>query len=91
MPAQPGVLYQEADQLRCRVIERAPIEAELAQRRFMLVDPSNRLVADTLERDGTTGYGHWPGSLPQPESAGSGRLSQGDTQKTLNTFDATFG
>ena len=32
-------------------IERAQIEADLAQRRFMLVDPSNRLVADTLERE----------------------------------------
>ena len=41
--------HQEADQLRCRAIERAQIEANLAQRRFMLVDPSNRLVADTLE------------------------------------------
>ena len=41
----------EADQLRCRAMERAQIEAELAQRRFMLVDPSNRLVADTLERE----------------------------------------
>ncbi len=43
--------YEEADQLRCRAIERAQIEAELAQRRFMLVDPSNRLVADTLESE----------------------------------------
>jgi hypothetical protein len=43
--------YQEADQLRCRAIERAQIEADLAQRRFMLVDPSNRLVADTLESE----------------------------------------
>ena len=41
--------YEEADQLRCRAIERAQIEADLAQRRFMLVDPNNRLVADTLE------------------------------------------
>lgn len=41
--------YQEADQLRCRALERAQIEADLAQRRFMMVDPSNRLVADTLE------------------------------------------
>jgi DNA invertase Pin-like site-specific DNA recombinase len=40
---------QEADQLRCRAIERAQIEADLAQRRFLLVDPGNRLVADTLE------------------------------------------
>jgi len=43
--------YAEADQLRCRAIERAQIEADLAQRRFMLVDPSNRLVADTLEAE----------------------------------------
>jgi hypothetical protein len=43
--------YEEADQLRCRATERAQIEADLAQRRFMLVDPSNRLVADTLERE----------------------------------------
>ena len=42
---------EEADQLRCRAMERAQIEADLAQRRFMLVDPSNRLVADTLERE----------------------------------------
>lgn len=41
--------HQEADQLRCRAIERAQADAELAQRRFMLVDPNNRLVADTLE------------------------------------------
>src|SRR6266849_4648673 len=43
--------YEEADRLRCRAIERAQIEADLAQRRFMLVDPNNRLVADTLEAE----------------------------------------
>jgi DNA invertase Pin-like site-specific DNA recombinase len=43
--------YDEADQLRSRGIERAQLEADLAPRRFMLVDPSNRLVADTLERE----------------------------------------
>lgn len=42
---------REVDQLRDRAIERAQLEAELAQRRFMMVDPSNRLVADTLEAD----------------------------------------
>jgi DNA invertase Pin-like site-specific DNA recombinase len=41
----------EADQLRSRAIERAQQEADIAQRRFMHVDPSNRLVADTLEAD----------------------------------------
>jgi len=43
--------YGEADQLRQRAVERAQIDTELAQRRFMMVDPSNRLVADTLEAD----------------------------------------
>lgn len=43
--------YQEADQLRSRAVERAQTEADLAQRRFMMVDPNNRLVADTLEAD----------------------------------------
>jgi hypothetical protein len=42
---------EEADQLRRRAIERAQAEADLAQRRFMMIDPSNRLVADTLEAD----------------------------------------
>jgi hypothetical protein len=41
--------HEEADRLRCRAIERAQFEADLAQRRFMLVDSANRLVADTLE------------------------------------------
>ena len=42
---------EEADQLRHRAVQRAQIDANLAQRRFMLVDPSNRLVAHTLEAD----------------------------------------
>ena len=40
---------EEAAPLRCRAIERSQIAADLAQRRFLLVDPGNRLVADTLE------------------------------------------
>ncbi|MBF0503264.1 MAG: recombinase family protein [Candidatus Riflebacteria bacterium] len=42
---------EEADRLRCRAVERVQADADLAQRRFMMVDPSNRLVADTLEAD----------------------------------------
>jgi DNA invertase Pin-like site-specific DNA recombinase len=41
----------ESDRLRKQQVERARYEAELAQRRYMLVDPGNRLVADTLEAD----------------------------------------
>jgi len=43
--------HDEADRLRLRAVERAQFDADLAQRRFMLVDPNNRLVADTLERE----------------------------------------
>jgi DNA invertase Pin-like site-specific DNA recombinase/F0F1-type ATP synthase membrane subunit b/b' len=39
----------EADKLRCQQVERARYEAELAQRRYMKVDPDNRLVASSLE------------------------------------------
>lgn len=42
---------EEADQLRRQHVERAKYEAELAQRRFLRVDPDNRLVADALEAD----------------------------------------
>jgi hypothetical protein len=42
---------QDADRLRRRQVERAQYEADLARRRFMQVDPSNRLVADSLEAD----------------------------------------
>jgi len=41
----------EADRLRQKQVERARYEADLAQRRYMKVDPDNRLVADTLEAD----------------------------------------
>jgi len=41
----------QADKLRYRQVERARQEAELAQRRYMRVDPDNRLVADSLEAD----------------------------------------
>ena len=43
--------HDEADRLRRRAVERAQADADLAQRRFMLVDPNNRLVADTLEAE----------------------------------------
>lgn len=41
----------EADRLRKQQVERAHYEAELAQTRYMRVDPNNRLVADSLEAD----------------------------------------
>src|SRR5579859_5591972 len=42
---------EEADRLRRQQVERARYEAEAAQRRYLRVDPDNRLVADSLEAD----------------------------------------
>jgi Recombinase/Recombinase zinc beta ribbon domain len=41
----------ETDALRRQQVERAQYEAELARRRYMSVDPANRLVAGTLEAE----------------------------------------
>ena len=41
----------EADRLRRRQVDRARYEADLAKRRYLQVDPDNRLVAETLEAD----------------------------------------
>lgn len=41
----------EGDRLRRQEVERARYEADLARRRFMHVDPGNRLVADSLEAE----------------------------------------
>ena len=43
--------FNEADKLRKQQVLRAEYEANLARRRFMQVDPDNRLVADTLEAE----------------------------------------
>jgi hypothetical protein len=41
----------EADALRRQAVERARHGADLARRRYLAVDPDNRLVADSLEAD----------------------------------------
>lgn len=52
----------EADQLRRSHVERARHRVELARRRYLAVDPDNRLVADTLEAD-------WNDALRQLQAA----------------------
>jgi recombinase-like zinc beta ribbon protein len=42
---------EEVDRLRHQQVERVRYDAELAQRRYLRVDPDNRLVADSLEAD----------------------------------------
>ncbi|MFI6368349.1 recombinase family protein [Nocardia sp. NPDC050630] len=43
-----------ADRMRAAVVERAQYRADLARRRYLTVDPANRLVAETLEADWNT-------------------------------------
>ncbi len=42
---------EESDALRRQQVERARYESDLARRRFLRVDPENRLVAESLEAD----------------------------------------
>lgn len=53
---------EEVDRLRRQVVQRAQQEADLARRRYLQVDPDNRLVADQLEAD-------WNGKLRDLRSA----------------------
>lgn len=43
--------FEQADRLRKEQVERARYEADAARRRYLRVDPDNRLVADALEAD----------------------------------------
>ena len=42
---------EQADTLRRKQLERARYDADMARRRYLKVDPDNRLVADALEAD----------------------------------------
>jgi DNA invertase Pin-like site-specific DNA recombinase/DNA-binding transcriptional regulator YiaG len=68
---------EEADALRRSHVERARHRAELARRRYLAVDPDNRLVADTLEAD-------WNNALRQLRDA------QDDYEQTRATARAAF-
>ena len=43
--------FEQADRLRLQQVERARYEVQCARQRYMLVDPANRLVADSLETE----------------------------------------
>ena len=76
--------HEEADRLRRRAVERAQIEADLAQRRFMLVDPGNRLVADTLERE-------WNDKLRALANAQEEESAGGRKTRSLSTTRSAIG
>lgn len=70
---------QSVDKLRKIQVERSRYEADLAQTRFMRVDPSNRLVADSLEAD-------WNAKLRALNEAQESYERQRDEdQKVMNT------
>lgn len=52
--AQLEARAAEADRIRAAHVERARYHADLARRRYLAVDPANRLVADSLEADWNT-------------------------------------
>ncbi len=53
LSVQPAIQSQldETDRLRRQQGERVRYEGDLARRRYMQVDPNNRLVADVLEAE----------------------------------------
>ena len=67
----------EADALRKSHVERARHRAETARRRYLAVDPDNRLVADTLEAD-------WNDALRQLQTA------QDDYERAATAARAAF-
>ena len=69
---------EEADRLRYQQVERARYEVDLARRRFMQVDPNNRLVADSLE-------GEWNDRLRDLTQAQQEYERQGATDRQVLT------
>ncbi|CAN5857890.1 hypothetical protein BH23ACT5_BH23ACT5_00860 [soil metagenome] len=67
----------QADALRRSHVERARHRADLARRRYLTVDPDNRLVADSLEAD-------WNDSLRALQTA------QDDYQRTTEAAQAAL-
>ena len=73
----------EADALRAAHVERARYHADLARRRYLAVDPANRLVADTLEADWNTAlraFNDAQAAYDKAREQHDGQLT--DTQKT---------
>jgi DNA invertase Pin-like site-specific DNA recombinase len=70
---------EEAEELRRKHVKRLRYEADLARRRYMQVDPENRLVADELE-------GEWNEKLKAHKEALEALQEQRDTQaRALNS------
>lgn len=69
---------EEADRLRAKQVERVRYEADLARRRYMKVDPGNRLVADELEAE-------WNRKLRELEQAQQTYEDQAKSERAVIT------
>ena len=74
---------EDADRLLLKQVERAQYEADLARRRYMRVDPDNRLVADSLEAE-------WNGKLRTLTETQQERERQREQDRQV-PFSRTFG
>ncbi|MCY4532687.1 MAG: recombinase family protein [Gammaproteobacteria bacterium] len=72
---------READELRATQLEQARYEAELARRRYLKVDPDNRLVVDALEAD-------WNERLRRLDALQQDHERQRDANQNLLAEDA---
>ena len=71
----------EAGALRAAAVERARYHADLARRRYLAVDPANRLVADTLEADWNTALRELAGAQDTCDKASSAATELTECQK----------
>ena len=72
----------ETDRLRRSHVERARQRAELSRRRYLAVDPGNRLVADTLEADWNDALRALQAAQDDYERANAAAKAALDQQKT---------
>jgi DNA invertase Pin-like site-specific DNA recombinase len=78
---------EEAEGVRRSQLERARYEAELARRRYLKVDPDNRLVADALEADWNNRLRHLDALQREHErqrAADRGLLSEAARRRILS-------
>lgn len=66
----------EADRMRAAHVERARYHADLARRRYLAVDPANRLVADSLEADWNTALREFNDAQQAYDKAGEQHTGQ---------------
>ena len=85
----------EADRLRHSHVERSRHHADVARRRYLSVDPDNRLVADTLEADWNDALRQLRAAQDDCDRAAEAATAVTDEQKTkiralANNFPALW-